>query len=158
MEDDLDADILFNDPVAIVVAQGHRMARRRKVQLEELLDEPWILPPPASLPGGLAQHLFGTVGLALPRAPVMTMSLHVTCNLLATNRFVATLPRSLLRFNLSNAGLKILPVCLPEQVRPVAIVTVKNRTPSPTAALFLRFARTVTKRLASNLFVPNGSP
>ncbi|MPZ30709.1 MAG: LysR family transcriptional regulator [Rhodospirillales bacterium] len=146
-QEDLNADILFNDPVAVVAGQGHRLARRRKIELAELMGEAWILPPRGSLPGGLAERLFGTAGLQLPRAQLTTMSLHLTCNLLATGRYVAMLPRSLLRFNITNAGLKILSVGLPIQVRPVAIVTLKNRMQSPIAGLFVDSARVVAKRL-----------
>jgi DNA-binding transcriptional LysR family regulator len=157
-QEDLNAEILFNDPVAVVVGEAHHLARRRRIELPELMEEGWILPPPGSLPGGLAERLFGTAGLPLPAAPLTTMSLHLTCNLLATGRYVAMLPRSLLRFNITNAGLKILPVGLPVQVRPVAIVTLKNRMQSPVASLFVESARSVARRLTGGKGGDNDAP
>jgi DNA-binding transcriptional LysR family regulator len=44
--------------------------------------------------------------------------------------------------------LKALPVKLPDVQRRVAILTLKNRTLSPLAELFIKTAREVAKRLA----------
>src|SRR4029079_7248885 len=41
--DDLHVEILFNDTLVIVKGTQHRLARRRKIDLAELADEPWIL-------------------------------------------------------------------------------------------------------------------
>ena len=87
-----------------------------------------------------------TIGAVL----VSTMSLHLTCKLLATGRFVATLPSSLLHFGSTDLPLKILPIDLSVQSRPVAIVTLKGRTMNPIAKLFIDCARFVTKPLAKS--------
>ena len=40
--DELNAEVLFNDRYALVVGPNSKWARRRKVDLADLVDEPWI--------------------------------------------------------------------------------------------------------------------
>ena len=44
-EEDLDTEVLFHDRHFVVAGSRSRWARRRKVALSELVNEPWILPP-----------------------------------------------------------------------------------------------------------------
>jgi hypothetical protein len=50
-----------------------------------------------------------------------------------------------LRFSAETFGLKALPIRLPAPDAPVAVVTLKNRTLSPVAKLFVDCAREVTR-------------
>jgi len=148
LQSDLHADILFDDPIAIVVGNGNRWARRRKPKLSDLVSERWVLPPPDTLAGVLIAELFQKQGLPLPAAPVRTLSLHLTANLLATNQYVATLPLSLLRFDVAGREFKMLNIDLPAQDRAVAVVSVKSRTSNPIARLFIERAHFVARPLA----------
>ncbi|MGB7603152.1 MAG: hypothetical protein WBM24_22815, partial [Candidatus Sulfotelmatobacter sp.] len=58
------------------------------------------------------------------------------------------LPVSALRFPTTRPELKVLPVKLPMARVPVGIVTLKNRTLSPVARVFVEQAREVAKPLA----------
>ena len=51
IQEDIHAEILFYDSIKIVAGPKNRWARHRKVELSELADEPWCLPPPESLIG-----------------------------------------------------------------------------------------------------------
>ena len=44
--DDLNVEVLFDDPWVLVAGIDSRWARRRKVELVELIDEPWLTTPP----------------------------------------------------------------------------------------------------------------
>lgn len=136
-EDDLEADVVYDDQVVVVAGRQSKWARLRKLELDDLSSEPWILPPADTMPGLLAVEFFRACGAEMPRAPVTTLSMHLSCRLVATGRFVATLPISILRFGGYDLSLKVLPIKLPAQPRPVAIVTLKNRTLSPVAKLFV---------------------
>jgi DNA-binding transcriptional LysR family regulator len=46
--DDLNVEMLFDDELVVVVGAQSRWARRRKIDLAELADEPWILAVPGS--------------------------------------------------------------------------------------------------------------
>ena len=153
-EDDLETDIVYDDQVVVVAGRHSKWARSRRLKLADLAGEPWILPPANTLPGSLAEELFRASGAAeMPRAPVTTLSIHLCCRLVASGRFVTTLPTSILRFAGRDLSLKVLPIKLPAQPRPVAIITLKNRTLSPVAKLFIecvhQLAKPHTKRAAS---------
>src|SRR5688500_19306277 len=98
-EDDLEVQILFNDPNVVVAGRQSRWAHRHSLKLADLVDEPWILPPADSVPGALAADLFRASGLDIPRSPLKTLSIHLCARLVATGRFVALLPSSLLHFH-----------------------------------------------------------
>jgi DNA-binding transcriptional LysR family regulator len=144
-EDDLAADVLFDDQVVVVAGRRSRWANAGRLKLTDLANAPWILPPAETLPGALAADLFRAGGLQTPPAPITTLSIHLCCQLTASGHFVTTLPTSILRFNGKNLALKVLPIRLPVQPRPVCVVTLKNRTPSPVAELFIECVRATTK-------------
>lgn len=54
---------------------------------------------------------------------------------------MTVLHESLLRYSDLGLHLKALPVVLPQEPVPVAIVTLENRTLSPVARLFIDYAR-----------------
>jgi DNA-binding transcriptional LysR family regulator len=146
-EDDLSAEVLYNDEAVVVVGKQTRWARARHIKLADLTKEAWILPPPDTLPGTLAPNLFHAHGLEVPRAQITTLSIHLCCRLAASGRFVTLLPTSILKFNGKDLPLKSLSLDLVSQPRPVGIVTVKSRTLSPVAQLFITSAREVAKSL-----------
>src|ERR1700722_977649 len=51
--DDVKAEVLFEERLYVVASASNPWARRRKVTLKDLVQEPWTLPPPDSYVGGL---------------------------------------------------------------------------------------------------------
>jgi DNA-binding transcriptional LysR family regulator len=147
-DDRLNFEFLFDDRYVVVAGAKNKLVRRRKIQIPELVDESWVLPPPASVIGSIVLEAFRAAGLDYPRVTVVTDSPHMRVGLLATGRFVTIFPASALRFLTRRSELKILPVELPTARRPNGIVTLKNRALSPVAKLFIDCAREVAKPLA----------
>jgi len=139
--DDLDIEILFDDPHRVVVGARSRWARRRKVTLAELVKEPWVLTP-NQVVNALVAAAFEAHGLEMPQERVSAGSLLLRNHLLATGRFITVLPDSVLRYNLK---LTALPIDLRIKSPPIAIVTLKNRTVSPVVKLFVEHVRAVAK-------------
>jgi DNA-binding transcriptional LysR family regulator len=149
LDDDLEAKVLFDDRLRVVAGTSSPWARRRKIAFDELRDELWVHIPPdnavnAFIAANLAAH-----GLTMPPAAVSTYSMHVRNHLVGTGRFLAMLWSWTLHFNTLGGLLKILPVDLPVPSCPVAAVTLKNRTPSPVAELFIEQARGIARSLAN---------
>jgi DNA-binding transcriptional LysR family regulator len=119
-----------------------------KIRLVDLLDEPWVLPDPETEVGSLVAALFQASGLEVPRAAVVGNALEMSWALLATGKFLTALPQSVLRFSVQRPTIKVLPVKLAVRPRPVGIVTLRNRTLSPAAQLFIDCVRDVAKPLA----------
>jgi DNA-binding transcriptional LysR family regulator len=84
-------------------------------------------------------------GIGYPRATVATVSPEEHMSLVATGRFLTIIPISAARFPVRRLDLKGLPVQL--LMMPNGIVTLKNRTLSPVAALFIEDARDVARSL-----------
>src|SRR5215470_11794444 len=148
VDERLEFESLFDDPFVIVAGAQNPRARRRKIELAELVNEPWVLPPPRSVVASLAVEIFRASGLDYPRTVVVTESPQLRFNLPATGSFLTMLSTSTLRFPTSRAEIKALPVQLPIAPVPVGILTLKNRTLSSVARLFIKHAREVAKLLA----------
>ena len=140
LADDLASETLFEEPFVAVAGSNSKWARRRKVELAELMSEPWILPPYNTVPGTLILDLFRASKLTPPQPSIATLSVQLTVNLIAGSWFVGLLPRSVALFN-KRAGLNVLPAKLPAVRLAASIVTVKNRSLSPTAKMFIDCAR-----------------
>jgi DNA-binding transcriptional LysR family regulator len=142
-EEDFEFETLFDDEAVIIAGRRSRLARARRLELADVLGEQWILPPPDSLPGASLATILRTNGLEMPRGPLTTLSIHLSLQLVATGRFVALLPDSVLRFGGRAWPVKVLPVKLPVEPRPVAIMRLKNRILSPVAQAFIDCAKVV---------------
>jgi hypothetical protein len=91
---------------------------------------------------------FRASGLNHPRTIVVTESPQARFNLPATGSFLTMFAASALRFPTRRTEVKALPVQLPMAPVPNGIVTLKNRTLSAVARLFIKHAREVAKLLA----------
>jgi DNA-binding transcriptional LysR family regulator len=142
LEDELNIETLFDDPLVIATgAQSKWAARRGKIDLAELVDGPWIMQPPHTWNYRHLAEVFHARGLAMPRAGFVALSMPVIAHFVADGPFIIATPRSLAHFH----SLKVLPVDLPVRPWPVTIVTLKNRTLSPVVERFIECAREVTK-------------
>jgi DNA-binding transcriptional LysR family regulator len=143
-----DFEFLFDDSYVVAAGAQNQWVRRRRIEIAELVNELWVLPPPDSVIGSIVTDAFRASGLDYPRVSVVTDCPHMRISLLATGRFVTIFPASASRFFTRRSELKILPVELPMARRPNGIVTLKNRALSPVAELFIDCAREIAKPLA----------
>jgi DNA-binding transcriptional LysR family regulator len=139
---------LFDDQNFVVAGAQHPLARKRRIALDELMDQLWALPPRDSQAGATILHAFQAVGLDYPRAAVIATLPEVRMRFVATGRFLATFPSSVLTASTRHPDYKILPVPLPLPHIPTGIVTLKSRTLTPVARLFIEHAHEVAKPLA----------
>jgi DNA-binding transcriptional LysR family regulator len=144
-EADLQAHVLYQEHLSVVAGTTSPWARRRKVDLADLADEQWILLPQNEMPGSLLADAFRARGLKPPQPTVSAFSIHMRDRLLATGRYVSVVPNSVLHFAGDRLSFRALPVKLPIHPRPVAVVTLRHRTLSPVAQLFIDCARRLTK-------------
>jgi len=145
-EDHMVAENLYADSAVVAVGSQSPWARRRRVDLVELVDEPWLLPAPGSYISSIIVDAFRSCGLSAPQ-PVVVASSHMRTALLANGRFVTAIASAMLQIGALRSSIKALPVSLPAPYRNVAIVTLKGRSLSPVAQLFIQCAREVAKPL-----------
>jgi DNA-binding transcriptional LysR family regulator len=150
-DDEIDAEILWQDHFYVVAGARSPWARRRKIALADLLDEPWIFVPPnnALAPFVAQGQAFSAHGLKLPRARVTSFSAAIRMQLLATGRFLTIMPGSMLRHNAGRWDLKALPIALDALTFPVAIFKLRHRTTSPVVQKFVEQLRAAAKSMAA---------
>jgi DNA-binding transcriptional LysR family regulator len=144
----LDHELLFDDPLVVVAGAQNSWSGRRRIALADLMNEPWVLPPPDSAAGLLILKAFRASKLDYPRAAVVSTSPEARLTLLASGRFITIVPASPFRFSSTRSAIKVLPVELPFTRLPIGIVTLRNRTLSPVTQLFIEIAREVARPLA----------
>src|SRR5262245_41171481 len=147
-DEQLGFETLYDDTHVVVAGSRSTWVRRRRVTLADLLNEPWTLPPPESVLGSVALNAFRLAGLEYPRSTVFSAPAEMRLSLLATGRFLTMVTASALRFPTRPSKVKTLPVKLPMAPVPIGIVTLKNRTLSPVAKLFIEHAHEVAMPLA----------
>jgi DNA-binding transcriptional LysR family regulator len=146
---DIVAESLFDDNFVIVAGSQSPWAHRRKIELAELVNEPWALLPSDSVASAVVVGAFRARGLDPPRTTVITPSLHLRNRLLATGRFLTVLPRFALLLPGKNPSLKTLPVEFPNGPGTTAILTLRNRTLSPLAEIFIETLRAIVKPMVN---------
>jgi DNA-binding transcriptional LysR family regulator len=150
-DQDLNVEILFKEQLLVVAGTHSRWARRRKIDLAELSDEPWLVGTPQSW---LYTHLaeaFRVRGFTMPRAALVTQAVPLRLHLLANGPYITAFTGSTLGLYADRYGLKALPVDLPDRPWPVAIATLKHRTLSPASERFIECAREVTKLFTNSV-------
>jgi DNA-binding transcriptional LysR family regulator len=143
-----DVGSLFEDNVVVAAGAQSRWARRRRIKLSELVNEPWTLPPYDSAMGAIVLEAFRARGLAPPAATVVMESANIRSRLSATGRFLTVIPEFALTLPGRDPLLKALPVELPGARRTMRIISLRNRLLSPLAELFIDSMRAVAKPLA----------
>ena len=144
----VDVETLLLDPHIVVAGARSPWARRRRLKLCDLADEPWALPPPGSPYASVVSEAFRANRLTVPPAAISS-TLPVRTTMLATGRFLSMVPRTVMQFAPKNRILKALPIDLPTTVKPLVLVTLKNRTLNPVAGLFAHQLRNTAKRLTN---------
>jgi DNA-binding transcriptional LysR family regulator len=152
--EDLNAEVLFKDPLIIVAGSRSKWLRRRVIDPAELSDEPWALTPDDLPISPFIVEAFRSRGLKPPRIAVKTNSPHLFFAMARTGRFLTVAPASTVQLSGRRLGLRPLPIKVAIQPGPVGIVTLKNRTISPVAQRFIDCAREFVKSLAKGTKTP----
>jgi len=145
-EEYLVIETLFDDSWVVAAGLQNPWTRRRTLDLVELRNEPWVLQADG-FGSALVAEAFRAIGLKPPKTSVATMSLNLRNRLLATGRFLTMVPGYSVKFRDRYPPLKALPVKLPDSRAAVAVVTLRNRTLSPVAQLFIETMRMLAKQL-----------
>jgi DNA-binding transcriptional LysR family regulator len=149
-EEDLNTEVLFEEPLLVVAGVQSRWAQRRKLDLPDLVEGRWVLYPPNEQPGLLVAQAFRMRGLPVPRPVITTSSFHIREALLARGDYLTVVPACMLRvFNARQSTVKLLPVELGLEIRPVALFTLKGRTLNPVAQIVIDCIRAAARSMSA---------
>jgi DNA-binding transcriptional LysR family regulator len=140
--EDLQAEPLFEDELAVLAGKQNPLARRKRLALKDLMNERWLLGPPhASFLRPFIEEAFRREGLSVPRATVTSGSHAVQINLIAAGSFLTILPRAILHYPRPHPTFTALAVRMPTTRRPVGLVWLRHRSMSPITSLSCKLAR-----------------
>jgi DNA-binding transcriptional LysR family regulator len=98
--DDLKIETLFEEELVIVAgARSRWAARRRPIDLADLVDEPWITQGPQTWNHRILAEACRARGIAIPKGSVVTLSISVIARFLADGHFITAMPRSVAHFH-----------------------------------------------------------
>jgi len=153
--DELDYEPLDADePHAIIAGAHHPLAGHEETDLEDLVDQPWILPPEGSV---VRERLFATFrqrGRCLPTNIVETDSMPAITALLRQSHYVAALPERAAESCCGTGILTVLHRNLPLGLGGFGLMTRRQQKLSPGALLLFDTLR----ELAEQLYPPEGRP
>jgi DNA-binding transcriptional LysR family regulator len=149
-EQDIATEVLFEEPLTVVAGLDNPWSRRRKIDLRDLVNEPWTWPAAGTVIDSLVIEAFRASGIEPPRATIYADAYSLRLRLAATGRFLAIVPASIMKFSGMPASIKMLPVDLPTTRRQIGIITLRNRTLTPLAQVFIECAREIAQPLAKN--------
>jgi DNA-binding transcriptional LysR family regulator len=129
------------EPHAIIASATHPLAGRKGLQLEDLIELPWILPPPGSLVRDRFIALCAQRGLFLPTNTVETLALPVITGLLQHSEMVVALPEEMVLPYCAAGILTVLVRDVPLGVGAFGLITRRNHALSPGAQLMLKTLR-----------------
>ena len=145
--DDLNVEFLFNEMVVVAAGAHTKWARRHKIDLAELVDEPWTFGGPDTWQRALVEEIFHARGLSVPKPRVAAVSITLRARLLTAGPYLTSILPSVLRQLIADHyALAVLPVVdWPANPFSASIVTLKNRTLSPVVERFVACVRDAAK-------------
>jgi DNA-binding transcriptional LysR family regulator len=138
---------LYEEQYYVVASARSQWARRRKLALGDLVNEPWLHMPQGVVISTLIEQAFKQQGLELPPARVTSLSMQLRTQLVANAGFITVMPNTMFHYSAKLWQLKALPINLGIRARKVSIITLKHRTLSPVVELFIEHARAASAAL-----------
>lgn len=132
---------LTEEPVCIVSRVDHPLLSHASLQLHDIVDYPWILPPGGSILRHRFDIMFLRAGLDKPANVVDTTSLLLVTSLLQQTDTLHVIPREVAQYFTSLNALSILPIELPCKMDAFGIILQKDSILSPSANLLLAEVR-----------------
>lgn len=149
---DLELEPLYYESLFVVAGKHSKFARRKGLTLHDLAGANWIQSYAEISPGGPTFEAFKAQGLDLPKCSVVSDSLNFRFGLLQTGRFITMIPGSVLHYGLNRTAIAVLPIKPLRWDSPTTIATLKGRTLSPLAGLFVKELKTLAVPLSKRTF------
>ena len=140
--DDLVYEPLATDePHSAIASAQHPLTARKDVQLEDLIEQPWILPPAESLVRDKLTDMFVRHGLSQPANIIETDCLPAITSLLRHGNMVVALPEEAVHSCCKAGVLTVLISNLPLGVGAFGLITRRHHRLSPGAQVMLHTLR-----------------
>jgi len=138
---DLRFEPLAVETHGVIARAAHPLAEKRRLNLRDLADRPWILPPSGSLLRDRLDSMFVLRGLGPLRNVVETASIQVIIGLLQSTDMISALQVESVDPYCKADLLAVLPLTLGVLMEPFGIVTRRGQPMSPGAEALLASLR-----------------
>ncbi len=144
----LQQELLYLDSISIVVRSGHPLTKRPDLQLDDLVEQAWIMPPPQTSLRRQLDFAFRREGLEPPVVVIESVSILTNHALLAETDMIAAMPHQVACVQ---AGLAILPVAIDAASSRIGATTRDNVALSAAAEYFMSIVREVAAEIREEL-------
>jgi DNA-binding transcriptional LysR family regulator len=139
----------YGEPICLVVRHGHPLARKRRLALRDLVNEPWLLPLPETTLRRQIERAFLDANAPLPRNIIESVSILTNRVLLRKSECIGVMPYHVALDDVEHQLLSILPVKLKSIESPVgAILRAPGELP-PAARALLECLRVAAREVPS---------
>jgi DNA-binding transcriptional LysR family regulator len=130
--------ILSEDAVTLVAGVGHPLTRRKRVRWSDLIAYPWVLPPVDTLLREPLERAFEQHGVPMPANRIETLSVQIIRAYLQLTEAIAFLAGDVSKHFKQLGLIAMLPLELPNVLRPVGMTWNRQRPLSPSAKLMMQ--------------------
>ena len=138
---------LTEEPACVVARVGHPLLSRKNLQLQDIVNYPWILPPNGSILRHRFDLMFLRAGMDVPNNVVDTTSLLLVTSLLQQTDSLHVIPVEVAQYFTSLNALSILPMELPCKMDAFGIIMQKDSILSPSATILLDEVRRLAREM-----------
>jgi DNA-binding transcriptional LysR family regulator len=144
---DMESQNLFKDRFVVCCSTQHPLARKRKIEPEELQHYPWVLAPRGGLQHKEFERSFRKLSVAAPSAMVETSSAALSKKLVMTQGFLSLLPLELIAYEELKSDIVQLPVPWLEWERHVCLLRRRDKVHSGAESLAHQQILSLAKKL-----------
>ena len=141
---------LFEDSICVFASRTHPLAIRKRVTWDELTGERWVAPPSGALSFDHVQRTLHKAGLAMPRHVIQSTSAPLAFGMVLEGNFLCFGTYLHYEFTVLKPMLAVLKVDLPKVTVPFGIVTLKDRSSTPSGLAWPGSSRSSLRARAAN--------
>ncbi len=129
--------ILFEEAVTLAAGKHHPLNGRKRLRWPDVKDFPWVIPPAGTLLREPLERAFEQHGVPMPGNRVETLSVPIIHAYLQLSDAVAFLGGDVAKHFARLGSIALLPLTLPNVLRPVGMMWQKQRPQSPSLRLMM---------------------
>lgn len=145
-----DFSALADEPLCIVVRNGHPLTQYEQLNWEELVRWPWVLQPLTSPARLMLEEQFTQAHVSTPEDVIECTSIFATLQLLQSGDAVAMLPESVVRDHVKASLLVPLPIVIGLGLKAFGVLTRRDESLSEVAQSFVSHLQRRAQSYAAN--------
>ncbi|RLK38634.1 LysR substrate-binding domain-containing protein [Cupriavidus plantarum] len=134
---DLVTEALYDEPMVAIVAAGHPLSRKKRVDWGDLSRHPLVLPPPWASLRVKIEQAFVRHGQDLPADLIESSSYFAVTTFVAQRQAVGFVARSVGQQMQAEGRFHVLPMAVEVELPPIGLMTLRGRRPAPGATALI---------------------